>query len=377
MERNDAMVEGLVRNGAIVDRRIEDAFRRVLRHWFLPDADPSDVYRDAAIVTHRTADGIPVSSSSQPAIMARMLAQLELEAGHRVLEIGTGTGYNAALLSLLVGGRGEVVSIDVNPDICAAARRRLADAGASNVTVLAADGWAATQDRSAFDRIEATVGVWDLSRPWVEQLTPDGVIVAPLWLRAGLQASVAFRKVGERLEATNIEPCGFMRLIGPGAGAARYERIGPWTVSLDQPNPERITLLADLLQAPPSVERAPLLPAGWFTPIALRHSDAIQLFAQETGETVNCYGILDAVTPGLAVVASCAGNADTVRVFGAGAARGRLFSLIEAEPPIDLERIGITGIRAGESCATTGALAVLTRPNFTFLLRGDRQSSKR
>ncbi len=106
-DRNDQMVAALVQEGALVaDSPIERAFRTVLRHWFLPDADPDEVYRDMAVVTHREPGGVPVSSSSQPTIMARMLAQLEVRRGNRVLEVGAGTGYNAALLAQLVGPEG-------------------------------------------------------------------------------------------------------------------------------------------------------------------------------------------------------------------------------------------------------------------------------
>ncbi len=77
---------------------VEAAFRAAPRHLFLPEVPVEQVYRDEAIVTKRQ-DGVPISSSSQPAIMAIMLEQLALEPGHRVLEIGAGTGYNAALLA--------------------------------------------------------------------------------------------------------------------------------------------------------------------------------------------------------------------------------------------------------------------------------------
>lgn len=92
VELAERLVTQLIREGAIASSSIEDAFRRVRRHLFLPDAPLEEVYRDMAVVTHRGSDGVPVNSSSQPAIMARMLRQLEVQPGHRVLEIGAGTG---------------------------------------------------------------------------------------------------------------------------------------------------------------------------------------------------------------------------------------------------------------------------------------------
>lgn len=368
MDRNSRLVTQLVRDGAIADPHIEDAFRKVQRHWFLPDADPEEIYRDVAVVTKRRPDGVAISSSSQPGVMARMLAQLEVRPGDRVLEIGAGTGYNAALLAQLVGPGGEVVTIDVDPGICASAGRRLHDAGVSNVSVLAGDGWSTIQGSGRFDRIEATVGVWDLSTAWVKQLQGDGILVAPLWLRAGLQAAVAFRKAGARLESVDIEPCGFMRLIGPGAGEATYEGIGPWTVSFDEASPERAGLLRALLHARPHVEPAPVLANGWFTPIALGHPDAVHLFMGGSGGSVIGRGIVDAVSRGLALVVSHPADGDTIRTFGAPRARQHLLGLIQTEAPVGLKNLTITAIPAGQPAGGSKTLGILERPNFSFLL---------
>lgn len=136
----EELTDRLIREGAVASTSIEDAFRRVRRHWFLPDAALDEVYRDVAVVTHRDTDGLPISSSSQPTIMARMLRQLDVQPGHQVLEIGTGTGYNAALLAQLVGPEGEVTTVEVTPDIAAAARRHLDRAGVSNTRGVVGDG---------------------------------------------------------------------------------------------------------------------------------------------------------------------------------------------------------------------------------------------
>lgn len=105
-----------MRSKSITQSRIEAAFRAIPRHLFLPDIPLNEVYSDKSIVT-KTENGVPVSSSSQPAIMAFMLEQLGLDEGDQVLEIGAGTGYNAALMSYLVGPTGHVTTIEIEEDI--------------------------------------------------------------------------------------------------------------------------------------------------------------------------------------------------------------------------------------------------------------------
>src|SRR5437763_4911762 len=110
---HQALVDKLKRDGNIFTPSVEAAFRAVPRHLFLPGVALDEVYRDQAIAT-KTLNGIYVSSSSQPAIMAIMLELLELKPGQRVLEIGAGTASNAALIAHIVGKTGQVVTIDID-----------------------------------------------------------------------------------------------------------------------------------------------------------------------------------------------------------------------------------------------------------------------
>ena len=106
MKLHHALVEELKGSGSIQSPEVEAAFRTVPRHLFLPGVPLEKVYSDEAIRT-KSVGGVPVSSSSMPSIMAIMLEQLKLKPGHRVLEIGAGTGYNAALMAHIVGKAGK------------------------------------------------------------------------------------------------------------------------------------------------------------------------------------------------------------------------------------------------------------------------------
>jgi protein-L-isoaspartate O-methyltransferase len=122
-------------------------------------------------------DGELLSSSSQPSLMAKMLAELEVADGNRVLEIGAGTGYNAALLSYRLGDE-LVTTVDLDPEITESARQHLA-AGGYYPTVVTGDGARGCPERAPFDRIIATCTLNSVPRPWLAQCNPGARVLAP------------------------------------------------------------------------------------------------------------------------------------------------------------------------------------------------------
>lgn len=199
---SDGLVASLRRTGHIRSAAVESAFRAVPRHLFLPDVPLNHVYNDQAFTT-KFLDGRAVSSSSQPTVMATMLEQLQLKPGHRVLEIGAGTGYNAALMAQIVGDTGQVVTIDIDDDIVAEARAHLVAAGFDRVKVVCGDGVMGYPSAGPYDRIILTVGADDIAPAWQAQLADGGRLVVPLVLRVR-QKSVAFEQVGSSLTSVSV-----------------------------------------------------------------------------------------------------------------------------------------------------------------------------
>ncbi|MBL1080622.1 methyltransferase domain-containing protein [Streptomyces actinomycinicus] len=178
-----------------------EAFAAVPRHLFVPyyyvagpggyerrwgeSRDPRarerwvrGAYEDVPLAT-RLRDGELLSSSSQPSLMARMLTALDVEDGDRVLEVGAGTGYNAALLAHRLGDDGLVTTVDLDPEITESARRHLSEAGFHPV-VVTGDGARGVPERAPFDRIIATCELPTVPRAWLAQCRPGARILTPL-----------------------------------------------------------------------------------------------------------------------------------------------------------------------------------------------------
>lgn len=186
---------------AVLDRGWRAAFENTPRHIFVPrfyrhdmtvldGSDPEHhrqwleaVYSDDSLTTRyapvpSTDLMWPTSSSTKPSLMARMLTLLDVHRGHRVMEIGTGTGYNSALLCHRLGD-GNVASIDIAPDLVATAGARLAELG-HHPTLVSGDGAQGIPDAAPFDRIIATCAVPTIPTQWITQLREGGVIVTDL-----------------------------------------------------------------------------------------------------------------------------------------------------------------------------------------------------
>lgn len=215
------LVDSLVSSGVIRAAGIQTAFRRTPRHLFLPAVSLEEAYADDPVYTKHDTAGVSISAASQPWTVAMMLHQLDAQPGHRVLELGAGTGYNAALLASVVGAGGHVTTIDVDTDLVEDARAHLAAAGVGNVRVVLADGARGCPAHSPYDRIIATVSAFETPTAWLDQLTPTGRLVVPLRLRGTNSRSIAFERAAHGWRSHDSQLAVFMPLRGIGDDARR------------------------------------------------------------------------------------------------------------------------------------------------------------
>ncbi|MGH3777012.1 MAG: methyltransferase domain-containing protein [Pseudonocardiaceae bacterium] len=161
------------------------------REWLKLVYSPTTVITDVAEYADRGVQ-MPVCSSTKPDLMIRMLEALDVHDGHRVLEIGTGTGYNAALLAHRLGDR-QVHSVDIDPVLVAAARDRLAQIG-YHPTLVTGDGAEGLPEHAPFDRIIATCSLRSFPAQWIDQLRPGGVALVHLEGPLGAGNLLALRR---------------------------------------------------------------------------------------------------------------------------------------------------------------------------------------
>ncbi|MBA2678447.1 MAG: methyltransferase domain-containing protein [Ktedonobacteraceae bacterium] len=253
-EKNRSLVEAIeTYNKRQLSPRVRAAFLAVDRAAFVPhhyeqrpgewlfQKTGDEAYENRQLVVQVT-NGLPSSSSSLPSLMASMLEALDLHPGQRVLEIGTGTGYNAALLGHIVGETGLITSIDIDARLVALAHRRLEEEGVRNVLARVHNGFLGYAPHRPYDRIIATAGFQHLPHAWSEQLREGGICVGN-WLGPVVQPLLLLKKTTMHADLTGtIIPSGalFMEMHHGEAPKmlaidwTRYDRILPVQQSEDE-----------------------------------------------------------------------------------------------------------------------------------------------
>jgi protein-L-isoaspartate(D-aspartate) O-methyltransferase len=201
--RNMMVDQQLIPRG-IRDERLLQALKKVERHIFMPEGARSVAYEDRAVPI---GEGQTIS---QPFMVAIMTQLLELTGDEKILEIGTGSGYQAAILGELAQ---EVYSIERNETLAAKAAKTLENLGYNNVHVLVSDGTLGLEAQAPFDRIIVTAAGPSIPSPLVKQLAEGGIIISPVGERF-MQALIKGKKVNGVLLTEDFLQCAFVPLIG-------------------------------------------------------------------------------------------------------------------------------------------------------------------
>ncbi|MFA5895709.1 MAG: protein-L-isoaspartate(D-aspartate) O-methyltransferase [Thermoplasmata archaeon] len=207
----DRLVRELVAEGDIRSPRVQEAFLQVPREEFVRSGDRSAAYVDVPLPI---GEGQTISA---PSMIAIMLEEARLAPGEKVLEIGTGSGYHAALLACLVGAE-NVTSIERIPALAVWGQENLARSGFGGVTVVQGDGSLGYPAGAPYDCILATAGSPRIPEPWPRQLAAQGRIVAPIGdSRFGQDLVIAHLRPDGSLEIRRGTPCAFVPLVGEQA----------------------------------------------------------------------------------------------------------------------------------------------------------------
>jgi protein-L-isoaspartate(D-aspartate) O-methyltransferase len=202
------MVERQLAARGVKDGRVLAALGKVPRHEFVPANRRAEAYDDRPL---------PIGQGqtiSQPYLVAFMTEAIGPRPGQRVLEVGTGSGYQAAVLAELVGA---VYTVELLPDLAAAAGKRLARLGYRNVHVKAGDGYLGWPDQGPFDAVVVTCGAKEVPRPLLEQLKPGGKMVIPVGEAGAVQTLRLLTKgPGGKMEVRDLLPVRFVPLRRAG-----------------------------------------------------------------------------------------------------------------------------------------------------------------
>lgn len=198
------MVEGQIARRGITSPRILEAFLDTPRHLFIPKIQHLFAYEDGPLPIGKG------QTISQPYIVAYMTERLNLGGEERVLEIGTGSGYQAAILGKLAA---EVHTVERHPSLAKSAAQLLADLGYENIQVHLGDGTRGLLDFAPYDAIMVTAAAPDVPDPLLDQLADGGRLIMPVGGRGG-QMLHLYQRRGEEIIRDNLTPVAFVPLIG-------------------------------------------------------------------------------------------------------------------------------------------------------------------
>lgn len=198
------------------------------KEWHVVNSDSlaehlATLYANRPIILFGDDDQNIPSTISQPAFVLRMLDLLQLKPGDKVFELGAGSGWNAALMGHLVGRQGQVVSLEIIPELAQSAAETIESMGISNVHIIAGDGAEGYLESAPYDRAIFTAGAFDLPHFFYEQVREEGLLLVVVKTEGGGDNLFVLRKTGDHFESIESQPCAFVQL----RGTYQFENLEP------------------------------------------------------------------------------------------------------------------------------------------------------
>jgi len=204
---NEKLIKHIKSIGYLRSKEVEEGLRKIHRHLFVPEKIRYMAYRDTPLsIGHN-------QTISQPSTVVAMTEALDVKKGQKILEIGTGSGWQAAILSYLVGEKGFVYSIEVIKKLAEFAKSNIKKFGIKNIEVIVKDGSLGLKEKAPFDRIIVTAAAPDIPNPYLDQLKLNGIMVIPVG-NLYLQKMNVIKKLKKGIEKECIGNFMFVPLVG-------------------------------------------------------------------------------------------------------------------------------------------------------------------
>ncbi len=205
--KKEALIKYWEKFGIVKDKKIIEAFRKINREDFVTEKWKFEAYEDTPLPI------LKGQTISQPTTVVMMLEALELQEGNKVLEVGSGSGYNAALIGYIIGENGYIVSTEIIPELATFAAENIKKTGLRNVKIVLTDGSQGYESDAPYDRIICTAAAPRIPKTLSRQLKHNGIIVIPVGLSYG-QTMIKARKIREELLTQKIGAFTFVPLKG-------------------------------------------------------------------------------------------------------------------------------------------------------------------
>jgi protein-L-isoaspartate(D-aspartate) O-methyltransferase len=205
-EKRINLVKQLILEKRIRTKEVEKAFLEICREYFIPDNKKQYAYIDTPL---EIGEGQTISA---PHMVAIMVEGLDIKKGQKILEIGAGSGYHAAIVSRLVGDSGHVYSIERYSTLVEKAKENLEKSNIKNVTIIKGDGSEGLQKYSPYDRIYVTCAAPDIPQPLIDQLKNNGKLMIPVGRM--ISQLELIEKIEGKIKRKNLGGCAFVPLVG-------------------------------------------------------------------------------------------------------------------------------------------------------------------